>query len=104
MSKKQAKPPNLREAVILSILVNGEKYGLQLRDEFKKRTGQDLPLGSLYPTMDKLIDKGFVKGRTGNSEHVRGGNARRYYRITADGHQALRFAETCIHAVQGGLT
>lgn len=101
---KKPKIPNQREAVILSILVNGEKYGLQLRNEYRKRTGHGLPLGSLYPTLDTMIDKGFVIARQGESVHERGGNARRYYRISAPGQRALLVAQGFAEAILiGGL-
>lgn len=97
------KPPNQREAVILAVLVNGERYGLQIRDEFLDRTGHDMPLGSLYPTMDSMIQKGLIKARTGDSEHPGGGNARRYYSLTAAGHRAFNVAAVYANAILGGL-
>ncbi|MCG8406764.1 MAG: PadR family transcriptional regulator [Phycisphaerales bacterium] len=102
MAKKE-KTANQREAVLLQILVNGEKYGLEIRDEYKKRTGRDLPLGSMYPTLDIMIDKGFVKSRQGESSHERGGNRRRYYQITAPGRRALNAAQLIAAAILGDV-
>ena len=100
---KKEQYANQREAVILRILVSGEKYGLQIRNEFRKLAGRELPLGSLYPTLEGMIDKGFVRAEYGDSEHAHGGNRRRYYRITAAGHRALDAAEIIAAAILGGV-
>lgn len=81
--------PSTREGVILAILINGERYGRDIRNEYRKRTGTDLPLGSLYTTLERMRSKGFLKPRMGESAHERGGNRRRYYRVTAAGTRAF---------------
>lgn len=91
------KSVNHHEADILATLINGEKYGLEIRDELFKRTSYDMPLGLLYPTMDILIDGGFVKA------HTRGVSARRYYNLTAAGHRVLNATETPANVCLGGL-
>ncbi len=84
--------PNHREAAILEILADEEKYGREIRDEYQKRTRKKMPFGSLYVTLRRMEDeKGFLKSRMGESTHERGGNRRKYYRLTADGERA-RFA------------
>lgn len=85
----RTKTANRREGVILSILLNGEKYGREIADEYKERTGNTLPLGSLYVTLDRMESKGFLRGRLGESSHERGGNRRKYFKITGIGHRAL---------------
>ena len=101
---KKAKLPNQREAVILRVLTGGEKYGLQLRNAFRERTGRDIPLGSLYPCMDAMIASGFVTARHGPTDNENGGGRRRYYRITAPGRRALDEAEIMALAILGGQT
>lgn len=81
--------PNNREAVILSILVGRERYGREIRDEYEEAVREKLPLGSLYTTLERMDQKGFVRSRPGESSHERGGNRRRYFRITAPGQRAL---------------
>jgi DNA-binding PadR family transcriptional regulator len=81
--------PNNREAVILSVLINGERYGREIRDEYEKCSGDPMPLGSLYTTLDRMEQKGYVASRLSDRSYRRGGNRRRYFRITADGSSAL---------------
>ncbi len=77
--------PNYREAVILGILINGEKYGREIRNEYERRTGEGMPLGSLYTTLHRMEKKGFVESRMGESVPQRRGNRRKYFEITAAG-------------------
>ena len=97
------KTPSTREAVFLSLLVNGEKYGRELRDAFEKETSKKLPLGSLYVTLDRMEAKGFLKSRMGESLSERGGNRRKYYRILANGHAALADYQSIVSRMFGGL-
>ena len=93
--------PSTREGMILAILINGERYGRDIRNEFRKRTGTELPLGSLYTTLERMAAKGFLKPRMGESEHERGGNRRRYYRVTADGTRAFDALGAGLAATRG---
>jgi len=95
--------PSQRQAVILSILINGEKYGREIRNEYEKRTSRKLPLGSLYTTLNRMEGYGFVKSRMGESAHERGGNRRRYFEITATGQRAFSAFGVFIQNAVGGL-
>src|SRR5947199_5071704 len=89
MAKKIFVLPNEREAIILNLLIRGEKYGREIRDAFEQRTGASMPLGSLYTTLDRMEDKGFFTTRLGDANPDRGGNRRKYYKISASGLKAL---------------
>ncbi len=93
--------PSKREAVILAILINGDKYGRQIRNEYEKRTSQILPLGSLYTTLMRMENIGFIKSRVGKPIADRGGNRPRYFSITGLGQRALDSFEIFINAVKG---
>jgi len=92
--------PNRRECAILSILVNGEKYGREIRLEYEKNTKESLPIGSLYTTLDRMEEKGFVKSWEGNPLPGYAGNRRRYYKLTANGRRAL---DSVMAAIGGAL-
>jgi len=80
----------INETRILSALLFGEKYGLEIIATLKKETGKGISLGGLYTTMHRLEKKGFVKSRWGESTAERGGNRRKYYRLTGTGERVLR--------------
>ena len=83
------KTPSSREAVILQILVDGEKFGREIRDCVEELTGREMPLGSLYTTLDRMVNAGFLASRLGDSDPNRGGNRRRFFKVTASGMHAL---------------
>jgi len=89
MVDKREQLPSQREAVILSILVNGEKYGREIRNEYQKRTGRSMPIGSLYTTLMRMEDAGLLSSRLGESSNERGGNRRKYFAIGATGVRTL---------------
>jgi PadR family transcriptional regulator PadR len=99
---KKEKLPTRREAVILSILINGEKYGREIRNEYEERTGRKMPLGSLYTTLSRMEEYGFVKSWMGESVHERGGNKRKYFAVKTAGHRAINAYEIFITNVFGG--
>ena len=95
--------PNHREMVILSLLLHGELYGRDIRNRYEQRTKEEIPLGSLYVTLDRMEDKGFIKARLGESSHRRGGNRRKYYKLTGAGSTALDRASQRAMTLFGGL-
>jgi DNA-binding PadR family transcriptional regulator len=79
-----------REALILAILRDGEKYGRELRSEYEGKAGRKMPLGSLYTTLARMEEKGLVRSRVGEATTRRGGNRRSYYQVSAIGQRALK--------------
>ncbi len=79
--------PSMTEAVILAILANGERFGRQVRDEYRARTRRSMPIGSLYVTLERMEQRGYVRSRMGEASEKRGGNRRKYFRLTAEGHR-----------------
>jgi len=97
--KKRVSPPPRTWAVLLACLLHGEMFGLQLRDKYGERTGTEIPLGTLYVTLDRMVSAGMLTSREGESNPERGGNRRRYFKITADGIDALNLFRQSVAAV-----
>ena len=95
--------PTSREAIIMGVLIHGEKYGREIREEYGRRAGKKMPLGSLYVTLDRMDQQGFLKSRFGDTPKGRGGNRRKYFRLTAVGHRALDMYEMMQAAIRGVL-
>ncbi len=91
-----SKLPNTTEAVLLACLLNGERYGRELREEYGKRTGRPLPFGSLYVVLERMERAGLVGSRMSGYSRERGGNRRRYFRLRAEGRRALDALSTAI--------
>ena len=84
MQRARASKLSSIEAVILDLLRSREMYGLELVDEsdgFLKR-------GTVYVTLGRMEEKGFVAWRT-DAEATHPGMPRRLYRATPLGAKVL---------------
>ncbi len=70
---------------ILSAVKSGSRFGLEVIES----TG--LTSGTVYPTLGRLTDRGFLVGQWEPETEAREGGRppRRYYEITPEGHVAL---------------
>ncbi len=77
------------ELILLAILENGPKYGLEIIGEARSRTEGyfDFKEGSLYPALHRLEKAKFVKAAFAPSDS--GGPRRRYYHLTDAGVRRL---------------
>lgn len=75
------------EMIVLFLLQKEEMYGYQLRQEFAKRSDgyYQLPDASLYPTLYRLVENGFIAER----EVIIDRRLRRYYHIEPAGKARL---------------
>jgi PadR family transcriptional regulator PadR len=93
------------QLVLLALLRrSGDAYGMEIRDEIEDRTGRGVSYGAVYTTLDRLEGKGFVTHRLGEALPERGGRARKYFRVTAAGREALREARRTMDVMWDGLS
>jgi transcriptional regulator len=80
--------PGTLELVILKILVAGPMHGYGIAAQLKAVSDEVLQVGesSLYPALQRLLLKGWVKGTWGASENNR---RARFYTLTAAGNRQL---------------
>jgi DNA-binding PadR family transcriptional regulator len=85
---KRARVPTLssKESLILELLVDrGEMYGLQLVSASRRR----LKRGTVYVTLGRMEDKGYISSRTEDAPPDAGGLPRRMYAATPFGERVL---------------
>jgi DNA-binding PadR family transcriptional regulator len=105
--KKSDDPLDLTptEEMVLNV-VHRERYGLEIIDVIAKTSGGKRKIGfsSLYPTLKKLEEKGFVTSRWGDEtpEELTGAR-RRYYKITGAGSCALNAKELFLGELRTGV-
>lgn len=79
------------EIILLSILKLGDNaYGVSIREQIYKDTGEKWSFASIYPPLDNMKRRGFVKKTKGNPSPERGGKSKYYYQITSAGRQILK--------------
>lgn len=92
-TKNPPPPLSALEEDILTVLLGQELYGLQICKAIAEASGgsQTLKVGSLYPSLHRLEKKEFVTSRmdANGDLKARGGNRRKYYRITGLGAKTL---------------
>ena len=80
-----------------------EAYGMTIFEEIKRVTGRDLTVPAVYVTLNRLEKKGYVSSRTGESSALRGGRARKYYRVMPDGSRALKASQDMLSRLWQGM-
>lgn len=77
------------DAIILTLLAEGDSYGYEISKEIKSRTdeGYVIKETTLYSAFTRLGKQGFIEAYPGEVTH---GKKRTYYRITAAGRDYLQ--------------
>jgi transcriptional regulator len=90
MGKRSASEllPGTLDLLILKTLSEGEVHGYAIAQRVKARSDDVLEVGesSLYPALQRLLLKGWVKAEWGASENNR---RARYYTLTAAGRKQM---------------
>lgn len=81
----------LENMILLAILRLGdEAYGLSIREELERSAGRTVSRSAAYITLERLVAKGYATARMGHPSPRRGGKAKRYFSLTAEGKAALK--------------
>ena len=81
----------LEENVLLTILkLKDDAYIVSIKDRLERFTNKNLSFGALYVSLNRLIKYGYLESGIGESSSVRGGKAKKYYKLTKDGISALK--------------
>jgi PadR family transcriptional regulator, regulatory protein PadR len=93
------------EQLVLLAILHGDNdsYGMEVREEIERRTGREVSYGAVYTTLDRLEQKGYVAHRMGEATPVRGGRARKYFRVLPEGRAALRATQEALRVMWEGV-
>lgn len=90
-------------AVLLCVSLLGDSaYGAEVRRAVSQRLNRDCSVGAVYTTLQRLEDKGLVESWASDPTPVRGGRAKRYFRMTAAGNRAIRDAQATLRRLWSG--
>jgi DNA-binding PadR family transcriptional regulator len=88
------------QIVLLAVArLDGEAYGMRIRQEIEERSGRAVSIGAVYATLDRLEDKGYVR----TSDDASGGRARRFFTVPPAGIEALEAARDLQSRMWAGL-
>jgi DNA-binding PadR family transcriptional regulator len=78
------------EQIMLSVWkLKEEAYGTSIYQYIKGITNKKLAIGGIYFPLERLVKKGYLEAFQGEPTPVRGGQSKRYYRLTELGLQEL---------------
>ncbi|MGE3345412.1 MAG: PadR family transcriptional regulator [Vicinamibacterales bacterium] len=82
------------ELVILLGLMRAGRgaHGAAIRDEIARTTGREITPGAIYPTLDRLEQRGLVRSYIGDPIAERGGRAKRHFILLSPGLKEVRRA------------
>jgi transcriptional regulator len=89
ITPKSGMPPGALPMLILRVLNSGSLHGYAIAQRIHVLSSEVLAVeeGLLYPTLQKILVKGWVTAEWGTSET---GREVRFYRLTADGRKQLK--------------
>src|SRR6266851_1397057 len=90
--------------VLLAVIRLGDTaYGVPISEAIEQSSGREVAIGSVYITLDRLADKGLVSSRLGEPTAERGGRAKTYFRVTAQGLREVRRAHRTLTTLWTGV-
>ncbi|SRR6266540_106468 len=77
--------------ILLAVLRSGdEAYGVVIAREIERTARRDVLLGAVYAALERLERTGLVASKLGEPTSMRGGRAKRFFRVTPQGLRAVR--------------
>jgi len=105
MSDKEKFLGEFEQFVLLSILKLGENaYGSTIRQLLADAVERDVTIGALYTTLERLEKKGLLTSKVGEVTPERGGRAKKYFKLTAQGQNALKRSKEALTNMWRGLS
>ena len=81
---------NHEEIFLLAILNLGDNaYGVTIRKEVSKATGEPWSIGAIYDPLYRLESKGLIRSYLSKATSERGGRSKRMFEIEPEGYEAL---------------
>lgn len=91
--------------VMLAVLrLKEDAYGMRVRREIQSRTERSVSIGSVYATLGRLEEKSYIISAVGASGPDSSGRARKYFRLSPAGAQALLAKEDAIERMTEGMS
>jgi DNA-binding PadR family transcriptional regulator len=84
--------------------LGADAYGVPVIREVEARTGRTVTQAAAYLTLRRLEEKGFITSKLGKPTAERGGRAKRYFQVTADGARQLRESRAALAKMWEGIS
>lgn len=92
------------QLAVLSVMrLGNEAYGARIQEELEKTAGREASISAIYITLTRLEEKGMVSSWMGHPTSVRGGKAKRFFRVEPAGVAAMNEARMRLLSMWDGL-
>ena len=92
------------QLVLLSVLrLGSEAYGGKIREDLEETAGRSVSVATIYVALSRLEQRGLVRSWMSEPTPVRGGKAKKYYALEAEGTEALREAKATLERMWQGV-
>jgi DNA-binding PadR family transcriptional regulator len=93
----------VEQLVVLAVLrLGSEGYAVPIRDLIREEAGVELSRGTIYVTLERLERKGYVTSWFSHPQAVRGGKARRLFRLKPAGLAAIKASKRAVDRLSAG--
>jgi PadR family transcriptional regulator PadR len=89
--------------LLATLRLGGEAYGVALMEELENTVGRRVSRGSVYVTLDRMEEKGWVVSSLSGPRAERRGRPRRIVAVTPDGIAELRRSRDALLALWDGV-
>lgn len=94
----------LEQLAMLAVARLGdEAYGATICRELGQTAARQVAISTVYVTLVRLENKGFVVSRRAAPTPVRGGKSKRFFRLTPEGMNALRECRAALDRMWEGI-
>ncbi len=101
---KGTHPTTYELMTMLAILRLGkEAYGVPICREIEAHSGRDVAVSGIYAALERLEQRGMVIGELGEASPERGGRAKTYFRVTAQGLREIQATRRVLASLWDGL-
>lgn len=89
--------------LLAALRLGDQAYGVALVEELETAVGRRVSRGSVYVTLDRMEEKGWVQSSLSAPRSERGGRPRRIVSVTAEGLAQLRRSKEALQTLWEGV-
>jgi len=89
--------------LLAALRLGDDAYGTRLMEELRDTVGRSVSRGSVYVTLDRMEEKGWIGSALSEPRSERGGRPRRVVRLTPEGMHQLRRSREALLALWDGV-
>lgn len=90
-------------ALLAVMRLGDDAYGARIQRELEATAGRQASISAIYITLTRMEDKGLVSSWLGAPTAQRGGKARRFFKVEAEGLTALNRSREQLLSMWDGL-